>query len=291
MFKAKKMEVCAVCLLVVFLLFVGGCTVEMPEIVPKAPVAEGEIRIMSFNIRCAEFTRARKIAVPQLVLEYLPDSVGMQECTYNWFKQLTSTLDNYAFIGVGRDTGDRSSRCGEMSPILYRTDKYNLIDSGTFWLSETPEEVSYGWDAACRRICTWVILENIQTGEQYVHINTHMDHKGEEARQNATAMITEFADTFDLPTVITGDFNFDKGCDKYNHILEAGYFDTAELTENTDTGRTYHAYDGGLEGLPIDFIFTDSEETAVSAFKIIRDQYDEAYPSDHYPVYADLIFG
>lgn len=247
------------------------------------------VRIMSFNIRCGEFGK-RKNIVPQLITEYAPDSLGIQECTYEWYRQLQKKLPDYEFIGVGRDSGDLSEECGEISAVLFRKDKYKLVDSGTFWVSETPEEVSFGWDAACRRVCTWVILEEIATGEQYAHVNTHLDHEGSEARVNGSKMVADHALTFDMPTVLTGDFNFKKDTDLYKGITDTGLRDTQDLAPDTMNGKTYHGYKGGEDGLPIDFIFVNDRITSVSTYKILREKYSNKYTSDHYPIYADMKF-
>lgn len=249
----------------------------------------GTVRVMSFNIRCGEFEDRGEI-VPRLIADYHPDSLGLQECTYDWFSYLRLFLHkDYGFVGVGRDTGDRSVKCGEMSLVLYRKDKYNLVDSGTFWLSETPDEVSLGWDGACNRICTWVVLENKETGEKYAHVNTHLDHVGPLARQNGVELVKEKALSHDIPTVVTGDFNFSKGSELYNSLVTGGLTDTQDMAEYTMTGKTYHGYNGGSEGEPIDFICVNSQITDVKTYKIIRDMYDGKYTSDHYPIFSDMV--
>lgn len=249
----------------------------------------GTVRVMSFNIRCGEFEDRGEI-VPRLIADYHPDSLGLQECTYDWFSYLRLFLHkDYGFVGVGRDTGDRSVKCGEMSLVLYRKDKYNLVDSGTFWLSETPDEVSLGWDGACNRVCTWVVLENKETGEKYAHVNTHLDHVGPLARQNGVELVKEKALSYDIPTVVTGDFNFSKGSELYNSLVTGGLTDTQDMAEYTMTGKTYHGYNGGSEGEPIDFICVNSQITDVKTYKIIRDMYDGKYTSDHYPIFSDMV--
>lgn len=261
------------------------------EIVKKDEITDTEtVRVMSFNIRCLEYAR-RKNIVHRLIKEYSPDSIGVQECTYQWYNNLTESLaDEYEFIGVGRDTGDTSAICGEMSAILYKKDKFNLIDSGTFWLSETPDKVSQGWDGACRRICTWVILENKETGEKYAHVNTHLDHQGPEARVNGSQMVESFALDFDMPTVLTGDFNFKKNTDLYKGMVDGGLSDVQTKAVDTMDGKTYHDYKGGQDGLPIDFIFVNDQVSEVLKYKIVREKYNGMYTSDHYPIYTDVKF-
>lgn len=255
----------------------------------KDPVAADTVRIMSFNIRYAEFF-GRIGMVPEQIGEYMPDSVGLQECTYDWYVAFKTLLPQYTFVGVGRDTGDISEECGEMSAILFRSDKYKLVDSGTFWLSETPEEVSFGWDAACRRICTWAVLENLETGEQYAHINTHFDHAGDLARQKSIELVSQKALSFDIPAVLTGDFNFSKGGELYSSVASTGLKDTQDLAADTMIGRTYHDYEGGEDGLPIDYIWVNEKVESVIKYRIIRDKKLGQYVSDHFPIYADMRF-
>lgn len=263
---------------------------NLPARATKDVLTDDEsVRIMSYNVRYNEYD-ARFRIVPELIGDYMPDSVGIQECTYDWYLTIKGFLPEYGFIGVGRDTGNLKTNCGEISAVLYRKDKYRVIDSGTFWISETPDVVSRGWDGACNRICTWATLENKVTGEQYTHVNTHLDHEGPEARLYGSQMVRDFALSFDMPTVVTGDFNLKKNTDLYNGIIATGLRDTQDLAEISDNGKTYHAYNGGIDGDPIDFIFVNNEIENVSTYKIVRDLYGGKYTSDHYPIYADMKF-
>lgn len=264
---------------------VGIGTVE--DYGSKATTAEDAIRIMSYNVRNGEHDRGKN--VPQSIADYLPDSVGLQECEGTWYMTLGTHLkDRYDIVGVGRLTGIKC--IGEATAIMYRKDKYNLIDSGTFWLSETPDKVSIGWDAKHHRTCTWVILENKETHEQYVHLNTHLDHMGELARTNGLALVLEKAESFDLPVVVTGDFNFEKSDPLYTQLISGNLKDTQDMAEITMSGKTYHAYNGGEEGEPIDFICVNEKITSVKEYRIVRDMYGDNYLSDHYPIFADIIF-
>lgn len=289
--KSAFTKITALISALLILLTLSSCTYQMPdEITLKDEITDADtLRFMSFNIRCLEYNK-RKNIVPTLIKEYAPDSLGVQECTHQWYENLTVTLPEYGFIGVGRDSGDLESGCGEISGILYNKDKYNLIDSDTFWLSETPDEVSKGWDGACRRICTWAILEDKETGEQFAHVNTHLDHQGPEARTNGSAMVRDFALDFDMPVVVTGDFNFKKDTDLYNGMIGTGLSDAALIAAETMEGKTYHDYKGGEDGLPIDFIFTNEKVSEVLKYKIVRDKYNGTYSSDHYPIYIDVKF-
>lgn len=270
----------------VILAFLGICTVDLGG---SANEKEEETRVMSFNIRCGEFEQRGKI-VPELIADYAPDSIGIQECTHQWYVLLRAFLSSdYGFVGVGRDTGDRSLNCGEMSMILYKKDKYNLVESGTFWLSETPNEVSLGWDGACRRVCTYAVLENKETGEKYAHVNTHLDHVGQLARENGVELVKQKALSFDIPTVVTGDFNTSKHSSLYYSLINGGLRDTQDSAEDTMYGRTFHNYNGGEDGAPIDYILVNDQVSEVKTYKIIRDKIDDKFVSDHYPICSDII--
>ena len=252
----------------------------------KAPEAD-TVRIMSFNVRNGELERGKN--VPQLIADYMPDSVGLQECEGTWYMTLQAYLKgDYGIVGVGRLTGIKY--IGESTAIMYRKDKYNLVDSGTIWLSETPDKVSVGWDAQHNRTCTWVVLENKETGEQYAHLNTHLDHIGPQARTNGLQLVLDLADSFDMPVVVTGDFNFPKSDPLYTQLVSGNLTDTQAIAEVTMDGKTYHGYNGGEDGEPIDFICVNGKVNSVKEYRIIRENYGDTYVSDHYPIFADMVF-
>ena len=252
----------------------------------KASEDSETVRVMSFNVRNGEYDRGKN--VPQFIADYMPDSVGLQECEGTWYMTLEAYLrKSYGFVGTGRLTGVKY--IGEATAIMYRKDKFKLVDSGTFWLSETPDKVSIGWDAKHHRTCTWVVLENKETGEQYAHINTHLDHKGAQARTNGLTLVTDLAASFDIPVVVTGDFNFGKSDPLYTQLVSGDLTDTQEVAEKTMSGKTYHGYSGGEEGEPIDFICINGKVEAVKEYRIVRDMYGDTYISDHYPIFADIV--
>ena len=207
---------CAACMLV-------GCG-GVGEITPKDVKTDETItRVMTYNV-CGWDYKNIKNLVPRLILEYNPDIIGLQECTYDWYKKLTKEMPEYSFIGVGRDTGKLEKDCGEMTAIMYKTDKYTLIDSDTFWLSETPDTPSQGWDGDYIRICTWAILKDNATGKEFVHVNTHLenidDGTGKVALTNGTQMVKDKITSFDKPVILTGDLNFEKDSEYYNVIKD-----------------------------------------------------------------------
>lgn len=276
-----KQALSAILLIVISFLGIG-----IPETGTKAP-AEDTVRIMSFNVRNVEYDRGR--IVPQVIADYMPDSVGVQECEGIWFLTLKSNLPTYGIVGVGRDAG--LPLIGESTAILYRKDKYKLVNWGTFWLSETPDKVSMGWDAKYKRTCTWAILQNKETKEQYAHVNTHLDNVGKVAREKGIELILQKAASFDMPVVVTGDFNLPKGSDLYKQLTAGMLTDTATIALEADSGCTSHGYKDVIAGNPIDFIFVNEKITDVKSYKIIRDKIDGKFISDHYPIYADMIIG
>ena len=275
-----KNIICA--LFALILPFVG---IGVPELGAKGPTDTEVVRIMSFNVRDGEFDREE--IVPQVVADYKPDSVGFQECEGTWYLTLKTYLPDYQIVGVGRLTGIKL--LGESTAIMFRKDKYKLIDSGTFWLSETPNKVSKGWDSKFYRTCTWVVLENKETGEQYAHINTHLDNAGAEARTKGLALVLEKAASFDMPVVLTGDFNFGKGTALYRQLNSGVMKDSSSIAKVADSGTTAHGYGGGIEGNPIDFICVNDKVTEVRSYNIMREKYNDRYVSDHYPIYSDIV--
>lgn len=252
------------------------------------------IRIMSFNIRYGSLgvltASDRYDMVAETIRKGRPDSVGVQEATPSWMDFLEDEFaDEYAYVGVGRDNGDN---LGEYSAVFYLKDKYKAVDSGTFWLSETPEKPSKSWDAACNRICTWVVLENIKTGEKYVHINSHFDHVSAEARKNSVGMILEKVGEYkDLPVVFTADMNIEEGTDAYITMTAGGTMkDTKYLAEDTMSYLTYHdMLPEEHEQSILDYVMINDKFDA-EVYKVVTAGIDGMYVSDHFPVYADLKF-
>ena len=254
---------------------------------------ESVMRVMSFNIRCAnvgtDSWEDRIGIVSQTMLDSEADSIGVQEATPEWMATLKETVgDKYSYVGVGRDDGDNK---GEYSSIFYLKDKYTAVESGTFWLSETPEKPSRGWDAACNRVCTWAVLQNKETGEKYVHINTHFDHIGISARKNSVDMIVEKAKEFtDIPVVFTADMNVKQDSENYNQFVNSGVlYDTKFAAPDTMDYCTYHdTKPNKHKDDVIDYVMINDKFSAVS-YKVVTEGIDGRFVSDHYPVYADVV--
>ncbi len=256
------------------------------------------MRIMSFNIRCGSVADepwyTRIDVVTKTILESGADTVGLQEATPEWMAVLKETLkEKYSFIGIGRDIGSDDPDDedeGEYSSIFYLKDKYDVLESETFWLSETPEKVSYGWDAVCRRVCTWGVFLNKETNEKFVHFNTHFDHIGVEARRNSVEMIIKKAKEFkNIPAVFTADMNVIEGTENYNQFVNSGYFnDTKKQAPKTMHICTYHdAKPEEHKDEVIDYVMINND-FEVLEYKVLTDGIDGRFVSDHYPIYADI---
>lgn len=263
------------------------------QIVDFEEKADGAIRIMTFNVRCFDLEnlprKAREYYVAETVRKGMPDSFGVQEATPTWMKYLDKELgDKYAYVGVGRSNGKNS---GEYSAVFYLKDKYELVDSDTFWLSETPEKPSKGWDAQIKRICTWAVLENKETGEKFVHLNAHFDHQGEEARKNSVEMILAKAKEYkELPVVFTADMNIVEGTEHYNNMVADGTLkDTKYTAEDTMDYLTFHNLKPAEnEGRILDYVMINDKFDA-DVYKVVTAGVDGRFVSDHYPVYADIV--
>ena len=254
--------------------------------------SEDALRVMSFNIRCTNVGSAswedRIGIVSQTMLDSEADSIGVQEATPEWMATLKNTVsEKYAYVGVARDDGANE---GEYSAIFYLKDKYDVIDSGTFWLSKTPEKPSLGWDAACNRICTWAHLKNKETGEEYVHMNSHFDHEGIQARKNSVDLILERAKSYtDIPVVFTADMNVKEGSENYLQFTQSRYFyDTKVIAPDTMHYCTYHdTKPQKHKDDVIDYVMVNNKFEALS-YKVVTEGIDGEYVSDHFPIYADI---
>lgn len=263
---------------------------------PAAP-----LRVMSFNIRYAnkadgaDAWSQRTELFFATVNAFGPDLIGFQEVIAVQHDALTARLTDYGFAGVARDDGKRK---GEWSPIAYRKSRFTAVDQGNFWLSETPEVIgSKSWDAAITRICSWVRLRETATGREFLFANTHFDHKGVVARQEASRLISARLPLIaaGLPAILTGDLNIDEDNPAYavltrptapNAIRWIDAFRAVHPTRTPDE-LTFTAFKGGTVGSRIDFIFHTADFTATVA-AIDRTSRDGRYPSDHYPVTAVL---
>ncbi len=247
------------------------------------------MKTMSYNILCygkeGHEREKREPMVLEIINKNAPDTFGVQEATPEWMDFLKKNLDDYSYVGVGRDDGDNK---GEYSAVFYKADKFNCLDKGNFWLSETPDKPGKGWDAACVRVCSWVLLETKENAKKFIHLNTHLDHIGVEARKEGMKLIFQKAESFSVPTIVTGDFNFEQGSEFYEGLVSGKLRDSKFVAENSDDGITYNGFgenDGGI----IDFIMV-SPEINVKKYTVVNEMINGEYPSDHFPVTAEIEF-
>ncbi len=266
---------------------------DYPAIAPTEK-ADEDVRVMSFNIRNTDVNGVpapmRRDLVVREILAIRPDSFGVQEATVTWMASLRSLLPEYASVGVARDNGLTLAGIGEYGAVFYLREKYELLDHGDFWLSDTPDKPSYGPGAAYRRICTWAVLKNKETSAIYAHVNTHLDNTSAEAREAGARQITEFIGSrfsSAVPVVFTADMNTGEGSVPYRimtgTLLDARY--AAADSEGTDTYHNCTPEDKPV--VILDYVMC-SKNIAVNVFRVVTDGVDGRFVSDHFPIYADL---
>ncbi len=256
------------------------------------------LRVLSYNIRYNNPNDGehawpnRKNRVAGLIQFHQADLIGMQEVLRNQIDDLERLLPEYAWTGVGRDDGEDA---GEFSPIFYRVDRFELLGSGTFWLSETPEVVaSKSWDAALTRIAHWARLLDLRTGQSIFFLNTHFDHRGEQARTQSAALIVQRVAQLasDDPVIVSGDFNVPPTAPAYAAMTSA-LIDSrlVSLTSPYGPEGTFSGFTVGATPLEerIDYIFVD-DSVVVERHGVLSDQWHGNYPSDHLPVLSEIWF-
>lgn len=304
--------------------------------VPTLETAE-TVGVMTFNLRydvTSNDYMALNVRGPhlmELIDKYNPDSIGFNEATANWMHWLRGNMEQrgYAYVGVGRDsaTDNHSSttNSNEYSPVFYKTDKFDLIDSGTFWLSKTPgSPKTKGWDSGYNRICTYAVLKNKTTGETYAHFSTHLCFN--EAQKNSVFVIESYIREVlekhgDIGVVLSGDFNNYAFKNDDPEFKATTYDRTTAFMDDTRylatelgvVGSTYMGYNANkleeayqkdpnkpfidTEASPIDFIFVKKNAYECSYYTVVNDSFTfelngktwHNHPvSDHYGVYARI---
>ena len=271
-----------------------------PPPAPNTSARGADLRVMSFNCRVSTLFDLhnawglRKGLLLDTIQNFNPDLLGTQELLASQADYLRDRLDGYSFGGAGRNAGKRG---GEMCGVFFRSDKFEKVESGHFWLSESPSKPgSKGWGAFFPRLVTWVKLRPRDGGATFCWFNTHLDAFSSRARLNGAKLLRLRMASIarGLPVLVTGDFNADAGSGPY-HALTG----SKTATVLTDTFRavhadgvkgdgTRHAFRGGRGGPRIDWILASS-----NAFRTIDADIDHTrsgimFPSDHFPVTAVL---
>lgn len=256
-------------------------------------VGENQVKVISFNMRTGGADNgtqnawgARREGISAMMAKENPTVMGVQEALSYQLTFVTENVPGYEYYGVGRDDGGST---GETMAIFYKTDVVELGDHGTFWLSETPDEVSYGWDAAYRRTATWAFFTVKATGKKFFYINTHLDNEGSEAREQSMRLICDKLAELNpdgYPSILTADFNSTTDnaiFDPLKMVMHDARTDAAV----TDQFGTYNGW--GTTTSTIDHIFY-SDFTPLEYHTIMDRWNGVQYISDHYPISALLEF-
>ncbi len=273
------------CMVVAGMLAAVSCVSAIAENAP--------IRLATFNIRCPmdktpNSWEERAARVNGLVAKHGFELIGLQEATARQIDDMLTP--GWAYVGVGRDDGQGK---GEFSCIFYKKERFEVRESGTFWLSETPDVPgSKSWKTECTRVCTWAHLRDRTTGKVFWFFNTHLDHRSAEARENGMALILKRIGMVEKgePVILTGDMNAvpeSEPIAKARAVLR----DAASISQTPHKGplATFNGFRvGQAHTAQIDYIFVSSG-IGVRAHATLDDMVDGLYPSDHFPVMAELV--
>ena len=268
------------CIISVFILFIISSSIY------SQPYS-----IISYNIRydnnwdVENSWKIRRNKISQILIQYSPSIIGIQEGLLNQVQYIDSSLINYDYVGVGRDDGKEK---GEFCAIYFDTTRYVLLKNSTFWLSETPDTISVGWDAALERICTYGLFKDRITKEEFWVFNTHFDHIGVIAREKSSELILKRINKINrqsLPVILMGDFNSIPNSPPVKEIITE-LSDALQISLEKLQGPR-GTFNGFNEDLPIeqriDYIFTN--KLKVLSYTHINDRLDNnRHISDHLPV-------
>ena len=254
---------------------------------------DNTLKVMSYNIRLGSANDGtnswglRYPAPAEMIEDQMPDIFGVQEALASQIRFIEDNFVDYKSVGVGREDGKKD---GEHMSIFWNKKTVSLLKWGTFWLSETPEKPSMGWDAACKRTATWALMKCKRTGKKFYYVNTHLDHKGVEAQKNGLKLIVDRIDDINpegYPMILTGDFNITP--DNPNLVeLDSKMQSVRKVAEKTDNHDTFNGWGKG-KGV-IDYIYA-SGFSAYPEYQTVTKRYaDRKFVSDHYPICAVLVF-
>lgn len=256
-----------------------------------------KLKVMSYNIKYANENDGenswsnRKDHLTALMKFYEPHIFGVQEALFEQLEHFDKILESYDYVGAGRNDGKQK---GEFTAIFYKGDTFEVLEQHTFWLSETPGEPSKGWDAAYPRICTYGLFKEKDSEEKFWVFNTHFDHRGDDARKKSAELILQKIDEVndeDLPVIMMGDLNLEPDTEPIK-LLTENLTDSKKAAEEVVFGPegTFNAYEFDKPVTRrIDYIFTN-EHVKVLKYAALSDSKDLRYPSDHFPLFAELIF-
>ena len=254
------------------------------------------LKMMTYNIRLDvavdgenNWSHRKEFFTSQIEF-YEPDVFGIQEASPNQVIDISNALFQYNHIGIGREGVEK----GESSNIYYKKGRFSVTKETTFWLSETPNEISKGWDAACNRVCTFALFEDLKSNKSFWVFNTHLDHIGEVARTKGIELILskiEVVNDQKLPVIFMGDFNsepFENRIIALKKIMN----DSRELSVEKPFGPfgTFNNFQYNEPATKqIDYIFlSKSRFFIVNKYAVLTDSKNLRFPSDHFPVYIEM---
>lgn len=253
------------------------------------------ITVMTYNIRCGFCEDSssvnnwsnRKYLVAYIIKNHNPDLIGLQEAEMFQVNELIEMLDEYDWYGVSREDGKKK---GESTAILYKKKRFKPLTKKTFWLSETPDRVSKGWDAALKRTVTIIKFKDKKLNKEIYYANTHFDHIGEKARTESSRLIVKLLSKYsnDFPVIFSGDLNYISTSEGYK-ILSEKLFDTKIKAQKENGGNiTFNGFGKDIQpDNKIDFIFVNDKVELLNHI-IDTTTFNGLYPSDHYPVITEI---
>lgn len=266
------------------LLLLAACF-SMPVFAGDGPQP---IKLISYNLRNSgardgdNAWMKRRHATPQMIRQEAPDVFGVQEGLIDQLQYIDTECPQYARVGVGRDDG---SEGGEIMAVYYLRDRFELVDSGTLWLSETPSEVSRGWDGACNRTMTWAELRDKASGKEFFYFNTHLDHRGKIAREESIKLIVNEIQRIAGPkgtAVLGGDFNTPVDSPIFKPLTK--YMKSVrDKAPETDHKGTFNGFGSAPDTIVIDHLYYRGKLKCLT-FSTLDDNYGAPFISDHYPI-------
>ena len=265
---------------------------SLPFVTAEEKEGTEGLKVMSYNIRLGSADdktnswALRYTATEEMLKDQAPDVFGVQEALEYQVRYIEE-ICGYESVGVGRENGKKE---GEHMSIFWNKKTVKMLKWGTFWLSETPEKPSKGWDAECFRTATWALMKDKKTGKKFYFVNTHLDHKGTEAQKNGLKLIVDRIAEINpdgLPMVLTGDFNIEPKNPALKD-LDARMQSARKIAVKTDDHATYNGW--GKSSTMIDYIYVSGFSSCPEYQTVTKRYEDRKFISDHYPIFARIIF-
>jgi endonuclease/exonuclease/phosphatase family metal-dependent hydrolase len=261
----------------------------------KLTVATYNIRLQTSADSGARSWDKRKADVAKLIKQYKFDVFGVQEVgNKNQEADLKALIPEFTYFGKGRD--NQSGTEGEQIGVFFKSERFEIIDQGSFFLSETPDTISKGWDAAFRRMCVWVKLFDKTNKHDFYVFCTHFDHMGVVARVESAKLIVNRINHIagDSPMLFLGDLNTSPDATEMYTTLRSAFDDSREICAKRieESVGTFNGYDVSKSVFPakerIDYIFC--KKISVQTYHVINQKFsNKTYPSDHFPVLIECV--